>query len=386
MKSIVVSFEPLFYHDAASAIGIIKLNIDKKFQQGVDVIIGTILIEIIPPHEISSLEAALEDLKTYSQRIGIENFKLILMPPYRQYSEQLKKFDIYYYDYLARITYNAYESRQERKSNTWNPDSKKLLAITGIPHRYNRIRLLYKLYTNELLTDDTCVWSFFKPFSDESWKECRRFLSDISDKEFLEFMEFSTRTIDGVEIKGGKFAGQTMVDDFSLPKETYSQTCLSIIAETHCYPDQPKYDISEKTWRAIINRHPFLVAGTEGNTKYLRSLGYRLFDKCFPLPYDETDDLETTLNNIVFNTKYFFQHLEELREDITADIEHNYKTFIDMIQSGNYLENYLRENYDVSDKDLSETFHATNYWHLVGGVFLEPLDKKQTEQKESIVL
>jgi hypothetical protein len=381
MKTTLISFESLFFHHPSTAIDIIKEEISKKAGKEYDTVIGSILVEIIPSNEILNLVEALVEIKRYSLSLGFSNFKLILMPPYKQYSEELRGFDIYWYDYLARITHNAYLTRPERLSTQWNRQSGKILVVTGIPHRYNRIRLLYKLYQENLLDDDKCLWSFFKPFSEESWNECRRFLNDIDDTEFDKFMSYAVRTLDDVKVIGAKFAAQTIVDDFSLPLELYSETCLSLIPEAHCYPDQPKYDISERTWRVIINRHPFLIAGTQGNTDYLKSLGYKTFEEYFPLRYDDTDDLEQTLNNIVENTKHFLSIMSSRADEIEEDVEHNYNNFIKMLGESDQLKDDLKNSFGAEDNELDEIFNTTNYWNLGGTSFLEPLDQKQIKNK-----
>lgn len=382
MKTTLISFESLFFHHPETAVDIIKQKIAKKINQEYDTVVGTILLEIIPSIEISHLVEAIKEIKKYTLSLGFKHFKLILMPPYKQYSQELKDFEIYWYDYLAKITHNAYISRPERLSTRWNYQSRKILVITGIPHRYNRIRLLYKLYKEQMLDDKTCLWSFFKPFSDESWKECRRFLNEINDKDFDKFMAYAVRTLDHVKIVGAKFAAQTIIEDFSLPIELYSDTCLSIVPEAHCYPDQPKYDISERTWRVIINRHPFLIAGTQGNTDYLKSLGYKTFEEYFPLRYDDTDDLERTLDNILYNTKYFLSNIHIHHKEIEQDVEHNYNVFLRMIEESDRLRSYLKNNLGAEDEDLCEIFNTVNYWNIGGTDFLQPLDEKQIEYKD----
>lgn len=382
MKTTLISFESLFFHHPSAAIDIIEEEIAKKSGKEYDTVIGSILVEIIPSDEISNLIEAIVEIRKYTFSLGFSNFKLLLMPPYKQYSRELSDFDIYWYDYLARITYNAYLARPERLSTKWDYRSRKLLVVTGIPHRYNRIRLLYKLYKENLLSNDICIWSFFKPFSEESWNECRRFLNDIDDTEFEKFMNYAVRTLDDVKVIGAKFAAQTMVEDFSLPLELYSETCLSLIPEAHCYPDQPKYDISERTSRAILNRHPFLIAGTQGNTDYLKSLGYKTFEEYFPLRYDDTDDLEQTLDNIVANTKHFLSIMESSSKEIEEDVEHNYNNFIEMNKKTDRLRYDLKNHLGADEAELAEIFDTTNYWNLCGNDYLEPLDQKQIENKD----
>jgi hypothetical protein len=68
----------------------------------------------------------------------------------------------------------------------------------------------------------------------------------------------------------------------------YRDTCYSIITETHFTND--RLFVSEKLWKPIVNRHPFLVAGTPGTLAYLHSLGFRTFTPAINEHYDSLSD------------------------------------------------------------------------------------------------
>jgi hypothetical protein len=69
----------------------------------------------------------------------------------------------------------------------------------------------------------------------------------------------------------------------------YRDSCYSIITETHFTND--RLFVSEKLWKPIMNRHPFLVVGTPGTLAYLQSLGFRTFNPAIDERYDSlTDD------------------------------------------------------------------------------------------------
>ena len=70
----------------------------------------------------------------------------------------------------------------------------------------------------------------------------------------------------------------------------YRSTCFSIITETQFRNDV--LFVSEKVWKPIRNRHPFLVVGTPGTLSYIRQLGFRTFTPLIDERYDSIIDDE----------------------------------------------------------------------------------------------
>lgn len=68
----------------------------------------------------------------------------------------------------------------------------------------------------------------------------------------------------------------------------YRSTRYSIVTESHFTND--RLFVSEKLWKPIMNRHPFLVVGTPGTLAYLRSLGFRTFMPAVDERYDSMAD------------------------------------------------------------------------------------------------
>ena len=67
----------------------------------------------------------------------------------------------------------------------------------------------------------------------------------------------------------------------------YNNTDIEVVLET-LFDDQ-RIHLTEKILRPIALGQPFILAGTAGSLKYLRSYGFKTFDEC----WDESYDLET---------------------------------------------------------------------------------------------
>jgi hypothetical protein len=64
----------------------------------------------------------------------------------------------------------------------------------------------------------------------------------------------------------------------------YRSTCFSIVTETQ-FGNNVLF-VSEKVWKPICHRHPFLVVGTPGTLSYIRRLGFRTFTPLIDERYD----------------------------------------------------------------------------------------------------
>jgi hypothetical protein len=53
-------------------------------------------------------------------------------------------------------------------------------------------------------------------------------------------------------------------------------------------------------------------------------MGFKTFEEYLPIPnYDEIDDVEQRLDAIVYNAKYWLEHIVDNEEEIRKDIDHN---------------------------------------------------------------
>jgi hypothetical protein len=67
----------------------------------------------------------------------------------------------------------------------------------------------------------------------------------------------------------------------------YDSTLISVVTESNFVSNQIYH--SEKTWKPIANKHPFIIVGPTGSLENLKSLGYKTFSDF----WDEAYDLET---------------------------------------------------------------------------------------------
>ena len=71
-------------------------------------------------------------------------------------------------------------------------------------------------------------------------------------------------------------------------KEIYEKTYFSIVTET-LFVEQEKF-VSEKTYKPILHYHPFVIVGSPNTLTYLKSYGFKTFDKWWDESYDNILD------------------------------------------------------------------------------------------------
>jgi hypothetical protein len=120
-------------------------------------------------------------------------------------------------------------------------------------------------------------------------------------------------------------------------KEYYEETYFSVVTETLCMQTESHAGdtgvgriLSEKIFKAILNRHPFIIVGVSKSLQLLKDLGYKTFSQWINEDYDnELDDI-TRIHMIVKEVK----RLSELPDDKLAEflifareiVEHNFNT------------------------------------------------------------
>jgi hypothetical protein len=107
------------------------------------------------------------------------------------------------------------------------------------------------------------------------------------------------------------------------------ESFLHVVTET-CFWDK-KFHLTEKIFKPIVAKQPFLLIGCAQNLKYLRSYGFKTFDKWWDESYDEIEDPIERLNAVVAVIKkicsYENRYLESMLYEMQEVLEFNFNLF-----------------------------------------------------------
>jgi hypothetical protein len=110
----------------------------------------------------------------------------------------------------------------------------------------------------------------------------------------------------------------------------YYETDISIVNETHVSPKV--LFLTEKIWKTIYAKHPFIIMGNPGSIALLNQLGYKTFSPFIDESYDAVENLTDRKNLLLKEIEKICEMSDVVRLEFTRNIQsvldHNFKHLI----------------------------------------------------------
>jgi hypothetical protein len=140
----------------------------------------------------------------------------------------------------------------------------------------------------------------------------------------------------------------------------FYQAFWNIVTETNFYDE--KLHLTEKIFKPIAIKRPFILVSAPGNLEYLKSYGFKTFDRWIDESYDSEPDPDIRLAMIVSEIKKLCQltpnELSKMHEEMTDVLEYNHQHFFNGFKK--IIVNELVDNFEACTKrynlSLSERF------------------------------
>jgi hypothetical protein len=134
----------------------------------------------------------------------------------------------------------------------------------------------------------------------------------------------------------------------------------NIVTETNFYDE--KLHLTEKIFKPIAIKRPFILVSSPGNLKYLKSYGFKTFDKWIDESYDSESDHDKRLRMIVDQIKKLCQltsdELNKMHQEMSDVLEYNHNHFFNDFKK--IIVDELVDNFESCTKiynlSLSERF------------------------------
>lgn len=114
--------------------------------------------------------------------------------------------------------------------------------------------------------------------------------------------------------------------DFST-RPYYQNSLVSIITETNF--NLPEVTLTEKSFKPIKEKHPFIIAGVPGAIQSMRDLGYKTFSDFWAEDYDTIEDPRVRMKRIlnICNeiSKWTNEQKVEFKRKVKPILEHNWQ-------------------------------------------------------------
>lgn len=116
------------------------------------------------------------------------------------------------------------------------------------------------------------------------------------------------------------------------PEQVVKDTFFTVVSEAHCGDSDNTMFLSEKTFKVIGCRHPFLIMGNKDSMAMMRKIGYKTFDGFIDEGFDTLPTHER-LNYIIESIRKVTMIKDKIEwyKSMEEIIEHNYNTLIDKL-------------------------------------------------------
>jgi hypothetical protein len=134
----------------------------------------------------------------------------------------------------------------------------------------------------------------------------------------------------------------------------YLETYINYVVERSITYLDYELDISEKIFKPIAFLQPFVVFGQPGSLEFLKSLGFKSFDRWWDESYDSIKDEQTRFRAITSLYKKLSRmtkfELSEIMYEAWPVLEHNYYNYCNYIKTGESDQNLLKIIKESFDK------------------------------------
>jgi len=268
--------------------------------------------------EYERLFTFLDELGVPKNNILYCNFNYLINDTF--YDTEIK---VKYHNFTRFNLYNINKDKKDSMLEFFNQQNKKLrenyyLSYNhqGKPHRKEIVEFLEKCDVNGLLS--------------ASWKNL--VLDGTSD-------------VDNWPAENGNLY-------YHHNREHFFNSYFSIITESH-FGDTPgslNLGFTEKTWKPIINFHPFCILGAKNSLSKLKELGFETFTELFDEGYDDLESVSQSgsprIKHIRSDLERIFSksiyELDDIYYSIEEKVIHNFQHFFKLCETEiNEFENYL---------------------------------------------
>ena len=163
-------------------------------------------------------------------------------------------------------------------------------------------------------------------------------------------------TIDTEQISGSASASiPHTIDRLDYNNDTPDYDAFwHIVTETVFYYD--KLHLTEKIFKPIVSKQPFMLIGAPGNLAYLQKYGFKTFDSVIDESYDTIQDNDARINHVVNQLLWYCKLTQKEKREIANEcqeiVDYNFNHFYNEFQDIIVLE--LLSN-------VKTVFHTMSY-------------------------
>jgi hypothetical protein len=222
---------------------------------------------------------------------------------------------------------------------------KELLHFGRFICRSNAPRLIISTYLHDNHSDKTIDTYHYNPSDDYHKDEIglESLINDYGIKDITSFTKFLSQCPKKIidknfsfdKSKPEEYSNQMFLYDKEKFLTCYKKFFVEIISET--YFNGNTFFVTEKTWRPILLKTPFIIQGSTGFLKNLKNMGFKTFDKWWDEGYDEDPpswSIYEIIKIIDFLAKKTQLELQEMLSDMQKTLDHNHSRLLELAKIG----------------------------------------------------
>lgn len=199
------------------------------------------------------------------------------------------------------------------------------LLVGKIKTRFSRFLTTYYFYKHNLL-DTSILGIHGKP---EDFKNMMSTYPEYNDQQFYDKIINHLGPADNAD-RLVTSEGMTATDGWPFDPKIFANSSVTYTCETFDYDKGINpYMLTEKFYRPIINRHPFIVQGSPGQLETYKKLGYRTFSDIIDESYNNVYTPDRS--HVELAVKAAARLVEKIpfhQIEIKEIVDHNYSYFV----------------------------------------------------------
>ena len=266
-------------------------------------------------------------------RLGIDlNDVLVILNSSAQAAPLRTKIKILYIDIFA-LSAVARVFDYNHPVSKFSDRPKKFNLLLGKIGKLNRAEAIYRFYKKGIL-ENTVAGLLGER------KEIHSAL-DLKDPVFYRDIRHYLKSPD--KVKTAQLSSGITSQGWSNKSIVYDNSSVSYICETF---DNTEYGnfITEKTYRPIINQHPFVVQASPRMLEYMREQGFKTFNNLINESYDKDPVSVNRIDNTIDQAVKLLDHTLTNADTVKSIVTHNYNMLLDRAR---HQLNELKQHLDL---------------------------------------
>lgn len=251
--------------------------------------------------------------------------------------QQRQYFDLYYFfhGFAALDWYRGHYALNFQKPVVSNYDRDYITFNRIINHdRSYRIYFVSELVKNNLLHHGFVSCAVANDQNNDYRMEIADQQTKLSSHAIRHINEYLPKIKLPLVIDGESIAGSSSADVIRTVRDHINDIASvdsfwNVVTETVFYYD--KLHLTEKIFKPIVSKQPFMLLAAPGNLEYLRSYGFKTFGSVIDESYDTETDPDLRIQKVVAQLKWYCnlspQEKTRVQQELEPIIEHNFNHF-----------------------------------------------------------